>query len=398
MATTVFLDNRKKSQAKQDKYDKPKQWGSVVLFGVAVAVCCAIVVTVTQNAEQDILAIGTIMSLGLYSSFQYYQWRRETMETLTVLEEAEPEMREVLDTAIATKPELKPLGPIWEKLHAGRLHHQDILVHITSLQFALANTLIISSIGGAVAAFFILPQGWDNGHSAAHYIQKTLFLSFAVMATYCQTTPKVLSLASNLTIHLARYHAFLTLRWQLYRYVATGGQGPDGQLQAFAAFLNDFTQRLVELPPAPFGIDPSQVTSIAALAQQFSLSSAQNISAGAGKANPADGGGNQAQNGVQNGARVAAVPTPPSYSTPNSYRKNSLTDGAELATVQGEISSAVVSDGQVPTWLKLDAKTGAIILPVQSEAKAGNYLFTVQLATADGALVEAPVSIAIAEE
>lgn len=372
-----------------------------MLFGVAVAVCCFIVIRVTENTWQDILAISTIMSLGLYSSFQYYQWRRETMEALTVLEEAEPEMREILDAAIATKPELKPLGPIWEKLHAGRLHHQDILVHITSLQFALANTLIISSIGGAVAAFFILPKGWDTVPGSgtaqfAHLTQKTLFLTFAVMATYCQTTPKVLSLASNLTIHLARYHAFLSLRWQLYRYVATGGQGPDGQPQSFAVFLNDFTQRLVELPPAPFGIDPSQVTSIAALAQQFSLSSTQNFGASNAKANN-NGGGGRPQDGMQNGAR-AAEPISPFYSASNSYSKSGLADAAELATVQGEIISAVVPDGQLPSWMKLDAKTGTITLPIAVGAEVGEYSLDVQLTTSDGKQVNAPVFIAITAE
>ncbi|MGY2134418.1 hypothetical protein ACW9KT_19470 [Hymenobacter sp. HD11105] len=374
------------------KFDASKQWFCAIVFLVAGAFCWYWIEDITKNAAQVRVAILAVLGLQAYSLWQYYQWRRETMDTLHRLEDAEPDMNKVLDAAMKDRPILSALKPIWDKLHAGRLHHQDILVHITSLQYALASTLILASLGGAIAAFFILPTGWDG----AKQLLTTLFLSMVVMVTYCQVTPKVLSLTSNLTIHLARYHAFLALRWHVYRYVTTG-KGTDGKDQTAQMFLNDLTQQLIELPPAPFGIDPSQVTSISALAQQFSFRSVQNAdtpdSKGSAGAPPPRGASGTA------GSNTAGADNDlPKYPQESRVNRSTLEDQQVLAGLNGFVQRAVEIKEKLPSWMQLDEATGAIRLLAKGAAQAGEYKGEVLLTLSSGNYAICPVLITIVED
>lgn len=371
--------------------DPAKQWLFGLVFVASGIACWVLVVKLTDNAYQDAIAIAAVLGLQAFSLWQYYQWRQETMDTLLGLEDTEPDMKGILRKAIEEKPALEPLMPIWDKLHAGRLHHQVILVHITSLQYALASTLVLASLGGAVAAFFILPTGWNG----AKPILTTLFISMIVMVTYCQMTPKVLSLPSNLTVHLARYHAFLALRWHTYRYIITG-QGTDGVDQTPEAFLRELTQQLIELPPAPFGIDPSQVSSISALAQQFSLRTAQN--ADAAPATP--GAGAPPANAIPpkpvNG-QATNVASLPKYPDENRIARSSLTNGGELVALQGTISRAVEIQKSLPSWMELNEETGTISVKAKEAATLGEYQGEILLTMDSGRLAIAPVRIIIYE-
>ena len=67
------------------KHDQIKQWVCAVLFLLAGLKCWQLVEEITKNENQIRIAIIAVLGLQAYSLWQYYQWRRETMDTLQVL-------------------------------------------------------------------------------------------------------------------------------------------------------------------------------------------------------------------------------------------------------------------------------------------------------------------------
>ncbi|TYZ13561.1 T9SS type A sorting domain-containing protein [Hymenobacter lutimineralis] len=84
------------------------------------------------------------------------------------------------------------------------------------------------------------------------------------------------------------------------------------------------------------------------------------------------------------------------YSTPNTFAYNTVTTNQTVATVSdanGALTSATLATGTLPTWLTLNATTGAITVNNAASVVAGTYTATINTVDNKGGLTAAPVSI-----
>ncbi|RDC63171.1 lectin-like domain-containing protein [Adhaeribacter pallidiroseus] len=86
------------------------------------------------------------------------------------------------------------------------------------------------------------------------------------------------------------------------------------------------------------------------------------------------------------------------YSTPNTFNKDALATGSTIATVSdadGALTSAIVAGTALPTWMSLDAVTGAITVNNGAAVVAGTYTTTINTVDNKGGRSTPTVSITI---